>query len=59
MKWQTQGAVCAGWGELRVGPCGALTQIVSGLIGELGCVRGQAFVWSSRLEQEEFFKKKK
>ena len=37
----------------------ALTQIVLGIVGEVGCVRGQALVWSNRLEQEEFFKKKK
>ena len=33
--------------------------IVPSLVGEVGCVRGQALVWSSRLEQEEIFKKKK
>ena len=27
---------------MRVGPCGALTQTVPGLAGEVGCVRGQA-----------------
>ena len=31
-----------GWGELRVGPCGALTRTVPSLAGEVGCVRGQA-----------------
>ena len=34
--------VGASWGELRVGPCGVLTQTVTSLAGEVGCVRGQA-----------------
>ena len=49
----------AGWGELRVGPVGALNWIVPCLVGEVGYIRGQALVWSSRLDLEEFFKKKK
>ena len=36
-----------------------LIRIVPGLVGEWGCVRGQALIWSDRLEQEEFFKKEK
>ena len=32
----------AAWGELRVGPCSALTWTVPGLAGQVGCVRGQA-----------------
>ena len=32
----------AGWGELKVGPCGTLDRTVPGLPGEVGCVRGQA-----------------
>ena len=51
--------VVTGWGELRVGPYWALTRIVPGLVGEVGCGRGQALVWRGRLEQEEFLKKKK
>ena len=47
------------WGELRVGPSQALTQTLPGLAGEVGCVRGQALVWSGRIEQEEFLTKKK
>ena len=34
--------VGAGWGELRVGPRGALTRTVPYLAREGGCVRGQA-----------------
>ena len=64
-KCQTHGGcehpqtVDAGWGELRVGPVGALNWIVPCLVGEVGYIRGQALVWSGRLEQEKFFKKKK
>ena len=64
-KWQTHSScehpqtVDAGWGELRVGPVGALNWIVPCLVGEVGYIRGQALVWSSRLDLEEFFKKKK
>ena len=41
----------AGWGELRVGPCGALTRTVPGLAGEVGCVRGQALPY---MEQQDW-----
>ena len=51
--------VVTGWGELRVGPGWALTQIVPSLAGEVGGVREQALVRRGRLEQEEFLKKKK
>ena len=37
----------------------SLTWTVPGLVGKLGCVIGQALVWSGGLEQGEFFKKKK
>ena len=30
-----------------------------GLAGEVGCVRRQALVWSRRIEQEDFLKKKR
>ena len=32
----------ASWGDLRIGPYEVLTMAVSGLAGEVGCVRGQA-----------------
>ena len=50
-----------GWGELRVGPCGTLTQRVPSLAGEVGCVRGQALpcMEGHSIEQEDFLKKKK
>ena len=44
--------------ERRVGPCWTLTQIVSGLVEKLGCVRGWVLVRSSRLEQEDFVQKR-
>ena len=31
---------------------------VSGLVGKLGCMRGQALVRSGRLEQEDFVQKR-
>ena len=47
LKWQGSAkpteTVGAGWGQLRVGPCGVLIQTVPGLAGEMGCVRRQAF----------------
>ena len=42
----------------RVGPWQTLTQLVSGLVGKMGCVRGQALVRRSRVEQEDFVQKK-
>ena len=50
-----------GWGDLRVGPCGTLTQRVPSLAGEVGCVRGQALpcMEGHSIEQEDFLKKKK
>ena len=44
-----------GWGELRVGLCGALTRTAPGLAGEVGCVRAQALPCT---EQKDFLKKK-
>ena len=35
--------------------CWTLTQILPGLAGKLGCMKGQMLVWSSRLELEEIF----
>ena len=54
----------AGWGDLRVWPCGALTRTVPGLDGEAGCVRGQTLPCTEgaregRIEQEDSLKKKK
>ena len=47
-------------GELRVGPCGALTQRVPGLAERWAEREDKPFlVWSGRLEQEYFLKKKK
>ena len=41
-------------------PCWAMTWIVLGLVGEVGDGEDRPFlVWSGRLEQEEFLKKKK
>ena len=48
----------AGWGELRVGPYGALTWTVLSLAGEVGCVRGQDLP-CMKIEQEDFLKKRK
>ena len=42
----------------RLGLGQALTWIVSGLDGKLGCVRGRALVRSGRLEQQDFIQKK-
>ena len=40
--------VGAGWGDLRIGPYEVLTMAVSGLAGEVGCVRGQALPCTER-----------
>ena len=50
------------WGELRVGPCGALTRTAPGLAGEVGCVRGQAPPYMERatgLSRRIFSKRKR
>ena len=50
------------WGDLRVGPCGTLTQTVPGLAGEVGCVRGQALpcmVGAAGLSRRIFPKRKR
>ena len=55
-------AMGTGWRELRVGPFQAMTQTVSGLAGEVGCVRGQALPCmegATGLSRRIFPKKKK
>ena len=57
MKWEMNGHCMHPWILwMLAGERWAMTE--PGLVGVVGYVKGQPLVWTSRLEQEEFFKKK-